>query len=1113
MRLNVFASIIFFVVSTTSFFAQIPYLGEASDYMPSEHPTKVVHPTNFYITEPARDFPQVVDRSIFQGKVVPRGATGPANSLSPKRQRKLDYLNSAGESPSQIDPLMQGAGSFSRASETRAPIVDFEGIGLNVSPPDPSMAVGPNHIVTMENGLWSVYDKSGNQAPGFPKNLTDPLSAPGSTANAGDPIVMYDRQADRWFISQFQLPGSNTFLIGISTTSDPTGTYYVYEYNLGAGNDYPHYGVWGDSYVTAGNFSGAQKVYTFNRTKMLAGDSSAEIVGFSPANLGTSGFAAPIPVHSERDVTPTGPIKIVFYQDDAFSGVATDHIGLWNITMDWNNIGASTISGKNQIPTASFDAAIAGGFSNLEQPGTTQRIDAIVGAVMNMCHWYEFGSHQSIVMNWVVEIQDGTQKSGIRWVELRSTDNGASWSVYQEGTFTDPAGATVAQKESVFMGCITMDEDGNIGLGYTKTGASTFPSLYYTGRLATDPLGTMSFGENLVVLGTNSVTGNDRYGDYGQGVTDPSDDKTFWVTSEYSGDGGTNGRQVRIYSYKIEPDSPEISFATTSESISESDTACFTDIDVPLTIGLGPSQDAVVTFSINGSSTATTNLDFELLTNSVTFLAGETANKLMSLRIYHDGFVEVDETVVIDFTVNANGGDATANPNGDQYTLTISSTDASPAVTSTTALLNEDFESVPAGWAIIDQDGDGNNWAIGIPPGPPAHLVTQKLFSQSWAGSALTPDNYLLTNEITIPANLDAATLTYEVAPATLTQTWYEEYYTVYWATDISSVATINASPQVKPGGIINQAVEVENIDMSPYIGETGYLIFRHHNCTDEEYISIDDMLLEGTFATNVQTAVNTANPDQLRLNGPGTSFSYDPTSNNVMAAITNNNSENYGCSTIAVSRAGTTSQGYNGSTGSDEVMDKRFTISATNTPASGDTAITFYIDSTELSGWETATGNTSGTYAMYIGRESGGVLEDVVAATVGAFGSHTTFTGDFTGTDGDYYFGLETAFVSCSGVVRTWNGSAWSPSGTPDTLDQAIIAGNYNTVDDGDLDVCQLTVDSGATLTVGAGDYLRTESNIVVNGTLQVDHQGSVVQVDPSATVLNNGTINVDVT
>ncbi len=524
-------------------------------YSPSENPTIIIQPTNYFLSPAVRDLPTCDDLCTFDGLIVPKDGANTSNDLSPKRKRKLAALNAAGRSSTSIDPKLQYGIASDNSNTNRAPIISFDDLTNTSSPPDPSMAVGPNHVVTMQNGQWAVYDKLGNIAPGFPRPLNDPLQAGGSVENAGDPVVMYDREADRWFISQFQLPSGNAFLVGISTTPDPTGAYNVYEYQLAAGNDYPHYGVWGDSYAVAGNFTGQQKVYTFNRNKMLAGDPTAEIAGFSPANLGVGGFAAPIPVHSEGAGAATGDIKIVFYQDDAFGTVATDHIGLWNINMDWTDaatIAASTISDKNEIPTAPFDSTIAGGFANIAQPGTTQRIDAIVGAVMNMSHWYEFGTHQSIVLNWVVEIEDGTQKSGIRWVELRSIDNGANWTLFQEGTFTDPAADTVAEKESVFMGCITMDSDGNIGLGYTKAGVNTFPSLYYTGRFDGDPLGEMTVPEELVIAGTTSVTSNDRYGDYGQGVRDPVDDTTFWVTSEYSGDPGSQ-RSTRVYSFQLEP--------------------------------------------------------------------------------------------------------------------------------------------------------------------------------------------------------------------------------------------------------------------------------------------------------------------------------------------------------------------------------------------------------------------------------------------------------------------------------------------------------------------------------------------------------------------------------
>ena len=497
---------------------------------------------NFYITKAMRDYPQATaeDRAKLEGRIVPKhGVLTSEELLSPKRQRKLDWINTAGKSPTSKDPL--AAGRLTETEHgTRAPIVQWDGVNLDVSPPDPSMAVGPNHIVHMENGQWAVYSKTGTIAAGFPKNLSDPLGA-----GAGDPVVVYDREADRWMITQFKDPTSASaqFLIAISQTPDPTGAYYVYQFSPGHGNDYPHFGIWGDSYVCAGNFDGASKIKAFNRTKMLAGDNTAEMVAFTPPGLAGSGFTAPMPVHSEAAGAATGPAKVLYYQDDAFSGVSTDHIGLWNLTLDWANTANSTISAKQEINVSAFDAVFTGGFANIAQPGTSQRIDVIMGAVMNMSHWYKFGSYETIILNWPVEITDGSLISGIRWAEMRSTDAGATWTLHQEGTFTDPTGS-----ESVWMGCIGMDKQGNIGLGYTKSGTTTYPSLFYTGRMANEALGTMgtTIGENAVIAGTTAAS-NERYGDYGQCTRDPNDDLTFWVTSEYTG----SPRKCRIYSFKI----------------------------------------------------------------------------------------------------------------------------------------------------------------------------------------------------------------------------------------------------------------------------------------------------------------------------------------------------------------------------------------------------------------------------------------------------------------------------------------------------------------------------------------------------------------------------------
>lgn len=90
--------------------------------------------------------------------------------------------------------------------------------------------------------------------------------------------------------------------------------------------------------------------------------------------------------------------------------------------------------------------------------------------------------------------------------------------------------------------------------------------------------------------------------------------------------------------------------------------------------------------------------------------------------------------------------------------------------------------------------------------------------------------------------------------------------------------------------------------------------------------------------------------------------------------------------------------------------------------------------------------------------------------------------------------------------------GGTWS-NGTPDIGSNAKISTDYNTSSFGNIDACTCEIDASRTLTINADNYLKTEQDITVNGTLIVEHQGNVVQTDPTATVIKNGTINVNVT
>jgi len=90
------------------------------------------------------------------------------------------------------------------------------------------------------------------------------------------------------------------------------------------------------------------------------------------------------------------------------------------------------------------------------------------------------------------------------------------------------------------------------------------------------------------------------------------------------------------------------------------------------------------------------------------------------------------------------------------------------------------------------------------------------------------------------------------------------------------------------------------------------------------------------------------------------------------------------------------------------------------------------------------------------------------------------------------------------------YSGGSWS-NGTPTSATKATVSGNYNT-SSGNIEACICEVTLGNTLTIVSGDYVNVQTNIIIDGTLQIEHEGSLVQVDDNAIVTKgiNGVIDV---
>lgn len=155
------------------------------------------------------------------------------------------------------------------------------------------------------------------------------------------------------------------------------------------------------------------------------------------------------------------------------------------------------------------------------------------------------------------------------------------------------------------------------------------------------------------------------------------------------------------------------------------------------------------------------------------------------------------------------------------------------------------------GWTSVDQDGDGFDWGFTDYTGAGTVFDAQAgvAVSASYDNTSgvLTPDNYLISPSFSLAATLSTANLTFKLGSTqTTASVWYEEFVSVYVVTN-PSIASINsATPVYSQTLTAGQVMQLSNFDISAFAGlPSVYLVFRHHNCTDEYQVVLDDVKVE----------------------------------------------------------------------------------------------------------------------------------------------------------------------------------------------------------------------------------------------------------------------------
>ncbi len=522
-----------------------------------------------------------------------------------KDGRASKYDIAPGKGSNGPDALALNPHRLKNKIPVKTPLLVFETGASGSQPTDPAGAVGPNHYISVINTAFQIFDKNGT-------SLTGGLVAPNPTifpsGGCCDLTASYDNVADRWVLT-FLGSGAQ---VAVSDGPNPvTAGWTVYTY--GSVVDYQKLSVWHDGYYMTDNTSGT--FHVFERDEMLAGNPSAQIASFTvPGWQDPGGFDSPQFLNLSHNSSISGPATMIYFADDSWASVSQDdHIKLWEVTMDWGNTSNSTVTGPTRLgvdgsgnadgSVTAFNSTFDGGsFVNLAQPSSGTSIDALQWTVMNQAQFRKFGSHNSALFNFVVDV-DGTagEQAGVRWYELRQSGDGQPWTIHQEGTYTAP------DNRHAWNASMIMDVQGNIGLGYSGMSSvnSADPSVrvgsYYTGRYANDPLGTMTVAEGTIIASDANIPGT-RYGDYSKIDIDPDGGKKFWFVNEVMSGGRKNVAGVFQIAPNTTNDVGVVSIDTPVDATLTNNEVVTVTV---FNFGEDPASGFNVTYQVDGGATIT----------------------------------------------------------------------------------------------------------------------------------------------------------------------------------------------------------------------------------------------------------------------------------------------------------------------------------------------------------------------------------------------------------------------------------------------------------------------------------------------------------------------------
>lgn len=472
-----------------------------------------------------RVVPTIIDTRTFQPQIKNAAPwTGPKRDISIYHPEKEEMLELPVGPRNNLIP-----GQLSNMRRIN-PGPNFPGISMSPwTPPDPSIAVGPNHIVETVNMELAFFNKNGTRT--FQQRL-DSTGNPGFFEGVGagnftfDPKCFYDHYSNRFVVLALEkYSGSQAWItFAVSDDDDPNGIWYKYRtwavVSVGSNTywvDYPGLGFDQDGIYVTGNLFGLNNsgfagvlFRAFDKTPILNGQ-AVEFNDLRDAN------GASVQVAQSFGASGNSPAPLFISRESS----TQLRLQAMNDPLGTNPSLSTTFVG---VPSGSTPPSA---------PNIGGSLDTVGGRLMNV--------HLRGNRLWTCNTVSSGGRAVARWYEINvgNWPNGGSPSLAQSGNIDLGSG------NYTFFPAICTDPSNNAAMVIGKSRSNEFASVMATGRLQSDPNGTMGIPQQLSV-GNSGSSG--RWGDYFDIALDPSNNSIFWMVGEYQ---TGSGWQTTIHSFSL----------------------------------------------------------------------------------------------------------------------------------------------------------------------------------------------------------------------------------------------------------------------------------------------------------------------------------------------------------------------------------------------------------------------------------------------------------------------------------------------------------------------------------------------------------------------------------